>query len=263
MRTSVVPTVHGEKTVMRLLDKTKTLISMKDLGMLPSVEAPYMQMAKSPLGMILCTGPTGSGKTTTLYATLTEVNDATKNVVTIEDPVEYQFEGVTQMQVTDTGMSFADGMREEVKRSIEHANSVSADAVEEARKQVTARGRESVLATALTALAFAGRPLPLESTASAVVVSHGPRVIRRSPVDGGHPGEVVLVAYRDNPGGTGVDPGQVRFVVGGRDVTAAARVTSLGLQVATNRVGPRPATAVLLLTDRAGNSSRTVWTIGR
>lgn len=128
---------------------------------------------------------------------------------------------------------------------------------------VTAGGRESVLATALTALAFAGRPLPLESTASAVVVSHGPRVIRRSPVDGGHPGEVVLVAYRDNPGGTGVDPGQVRFVVGGRDVTAAARVTSLGLQVATNRVGPRPATAVLLLTDRAGNSSRTVWTIGR
>ena len=111
VRTSVVPTVHGEKTVMRLLDKTKTLISMKDLGMLPSVEAPYMQMAKSPLGMILCTGPTGSGKTTTLYATLTEVNDATKNVVTIEDPVEYQFEGVTQMQVTDTGMSFADGLR--------------------------------------------------------------------------------------------------------------------------------------------------------
>jgi len=111
VRTSVVPTVHGEKTVMRLLDKTKSLISMKDLGMLPSVEAPFMQMARSPLGMILCTGPTGSGKTTTLYATLTEVNDPTKNVVTIEDPVEYQFDGVTQMQVSDTGMSFAEGLR--------------------------------------------------------------------------------------------------------------------------------------------------------
>ncbi len=111
VRTSVVPTVHGEKTVMRLLDKTKSLISMKDLGMLPSVEAPYMQMARSPLGMILCTGPTGSGKTTTLYATLTEVNDPTKNVVTIEDPVEYQFAGVTQMQVSETGMSFAEGLR--------------------------------------------------------------------------------------------------------------------------------------------------------
>jgi len=111
VRTSVVPTVNGEKTVLRLLDKTKSLISMKDLGMLPSVEAPYMEMARSPLGMILCTGPTGSGKTTTLYATLTEVNDPTKNVVTIEDPVEYQFSGVTQMQVTETGMSFAEGLR--------------------------------------------------------------------------------------------------------------------------------------------------------
>jgi len=111
VRTSVVPTVEGEKTVMRLLDKTKSLISMKDLGMLPSVEQPYMELAKSPLGMILCTGPTGSGKTTTLYATLSEVNDPTKNVVTIEDPVEYQFPGVTQMQVSDTGMSFAEGLR--------------------------------------------------------------------------------------------------------------------------------------------------------
>nr|HPU40675.1 ATPase, T2SS/T4P/T4SS family [Microthrixaceae bacterium] len=111
VRVSVVPTVHGEKTVMRLLDKTKSLISMKGLGMLPSVEQPYMQMARSPLGMILCTGPTGSGKTTTLYATLSEVNDPTKNVVTIEDPVEYQFDGVTQMQVSETGMSFAEGLR--------------------------------------------------------------------------------------------------------------------------------------------------------
>ncbi|UDY38064.1 GspE/PulE family protein [Dermatobacter hominis] len=111
VRTSVVPTVEGEKTVMRLLDKTKSLISMGDLGMIPSVEQPFLQMAKSPLGMILCTGPTGSGKTTTLYATLTEVNDPTKNVVTIEDPVEYQFRGVTQMQVSDTGMNFAEGLR--------------------------------------------------------------------------------------------------------------------------------------------------------
>ena len=111
VRTSVVPTVEGEKTVMRLLDKTKSLISMGDLGMIPSVEQPFMQMARSPLGMILCTGPTGSGKTTTLYATLTEVNDPTKNVVTIEDPVEYQFHGVTQMQVSDTGMNFAEGLR--------------------------------------------------------------------------------------------------------------------------------------------------------
>jgi type IV pilus assembly protein PilB len=77
----------------------------------PLVEAPYMKIVKAPLGMLLCTGPTGSGKTTTLYATLTEINDPTRNVVTIEDPVEYQFEGISQMSVSATGMSFADGLR--------------------------------------------------------------------------------------------------------------------------------------------------------
>jgi type IV pilus assembly protein PilB len=96
---------------MRLLDKNRSLISMRDLGMIPAVEGPFLRMARAPLGMLLCSGPTGSGKTTTLYAALNEVNDPTKNVVTIEDPVEYQFEGVTQMQVSDTGMGFADGLR--------------------------------------------------------------------------------------------------------------------------------------------------------
>ncbi|MEI7887901.1 MAG: ATPase, T2SS/T4P/T4SS family [Actinomycetes bacterium] len=111
IRTSTVSTVHGEKVVLRLLDKTKSLISLKDLGMHPLVEAPYMKIVKAPLGMLLCTGPTGSGKTTTLYATLTEINDPTRNVVTIEDPVEYQFEGISQMSVSATGMTFADGLR--------------------------------------------------------------------------------------------------------------------------------------------------------
>jgi type IV pilus assembly protein PilB len=111
VRVSVVPTISGEKTVMRLLDKNRSLISMRDLGMIPAVEGPFLRMARAPLGMLLCSGPTGSGKTTTLYAALNEVNDPTKNVVTIEDPVEYQFEGVTQMQVSDTGMGFADGLR--------------------------------------------------------------------------------------------------------------------------------------------------------
>jgi type IV pilus assembly protein PilB len=111
IRISTVATVHGEKIVLRLLDKTKSLISLADLGMHPAVQAPYLKIVKAPLGMLLCTGPTGSGKTTTLYATLTEVNDPTRNVVTIEDPVEYQFDGISQMPVTDTGMSFADGLR--------------------------------------------------------------------------------------------------------------------------------------------------------
>jgi len=111
IRISTVATVHGEKVVLRLLDKTKSLISLKDLGMPPAVEMPYLTIVKAPLGMLLCTGPTGSGKTTTLYATLTEINDPTRNVVTIEDPVEYQFDGISQMPVSDTGMTFADGLR--------------------------------------------------------------------------------------------------------------------------------------------------------
>ncbi|MCP4434468.1 MAG: type II/IV secretion system protein [Actinomycetia bacterium] len=111
VRCSVVPTVNGEKIVLRLLDKTRSLISLPDLGMSAEVAAAYRKIAIAPLGMILCTGPTGSGKTTTLYATLNEVNDPTKNVVTIEDPVEYQFDGITQMPVTGTGISFAEGLR--------------------------------------------------------------------------------------------------------------------------------------------------------
>ena len=111
IRTSTAATVHGEKVVLRLLDKTKTLISLGDLGMHPQIEVPYLKIVRAPLGMLLCTGPTGSGKTTTLYATLTEINDPTRNVVTIEDPVEYQFDGISQMPVSDTGMTFADGLR--------------------------------------------------------------------------------------------------------------------------------------------------------
>ena len=110
-RVSVVPTVHGEKTVLRLLDKTKTLISLPDLGMAENVAKRYREITSAPLGMLLCTGPTGSGKTTTLYATLKEVHDPTRNIVTIEDPVEYQFDGITQMQVSGSGVTFADGLR--------------------------------------------------------------------------------------------------------------------------------------------------------
>jgi len=112
VRTSVVATIHGEKIVMRLLDKQRSLIGLGDLGMPEAMIPPYLEIVQAPLGMLLCTGPTGSGKTTTLYATLTEVNDTTKNVVTIEDPVEYHFDGVNQMQVSEAaGISFAEGLR--------------------------------------------------------------------------------------------------------------------------------------------------------
>ncbi len=112
VRTSVVATIHGETIVMRLLDKTRSLISLRELGMPDSLADSYVRIAKAPLGMMLCTGPTGSGKTTTLYATLNEVNDDSRNVVTIEDPVEYEFDGINQMQISEAnGVTFADGLR--------------------------------------------------------------------------------------------------------------------------------------------------------
>ncbi len=112
VRISVVGTVHGEKIVLRMLDKTRSLISLKNLGITPAILPEYLEIVKAPLGMLLCTGPTGSGKTTTLYATLTEVKDPTKNVVTIEDPVEYQFAGINQMPINEmAGITFADGLR--------------------------------------------------------------------------------------------------------------------------------------------------------
>ncbi len=112
VRTSTVATVHGEKVVLRLLDKQRSLVDLRQLGMTADVIPNYLAMVRAPLGMVLCTGPTGSGKTTTLYATLAEVNDPQKNVVTIEDPVEYQFDGVNQMQISEAGgLTFAAGLR--------------------------------------------------------------------------------------------------------------------------------------------------------
>ncbi len=110
-RVSLAPTVHGEKTVLRLLDKTKSLISLHELGMSPEVVERFTHIVSAPLGMLLCTGPTGSGKTTTLYAALNEVRDPTKNIVTIEDPIEYQFAGITQMPVIANSFTFAGGLR--------------------------------------------------------------------------------------------------------------------------------------------------------
>lgn len=112
IRTSVVSTIHGEKVVLRLLDKAQSLIGLDKLGMPGHLVTDYLKIVSAPVGMFLCTGPTGSGKTTTLYATLTEIQDDTKNVVTIEDPVEYEFVGINQMQVHEAGgFTFADGLR--------------------------------------------------------------------------------------------------------------------------------------------------------
>jgi type IV pilus assembly protein PilB len=112
VRVSTMATVWGEKCVMRVLDKSRSLIRLGDLGMPKDTHVEFSKMVRSPFGMVLCAGPTGSGKTTTLYATMTEIDERTRNVVTIEDPVEYVFPSINQIQTNDqAGITFADGLR--------------------------------------------------------------------------------------------------------------------------------------------------------
>jgi type II secretory ATPase GspE/PulE/Tfp pilus assembly ATPase PilB-like protein len=99
LRVSTLPTYWGEKSVLRILDKSKALVSLNQLGMIPEVQEGYERLIHSPQGMILVTGPTGSGKSTTLYASLHTINDDTVNITTVEDPIEYQIAGVNQVQV--------------------------------------------------------------------------------------------------------------------------------------------------------------------
>ena len=112
VRVSTMATVWGEKCVMRILDKSRSLIRLGELGMPRDTHAEFSKMVRSPFGMVLCAGPTGSGKTTTLYATMTEIDERSRNVVTIEDPVEYIFPSINQIQTNDqAGVTFADGLR--------------------------------------------------------------------------------------------------------------------------------------------------------
>lgn len=112
IRLSVIPTVHGERVVLRLLDQSQTQLSLDAVGMSQSMQAELMDMIGRPTGMLLVTGPTGSGKTTTLYAALGQIDRASRNVMTIEDPVEYRLEGISQMQVNPKrGVTFATGLR--------------------------------------------------------------------------------------------------------------------------------------------------------
>jgi type IV pilus assembly protein PilB len=112
IRVSTMATVFGEKCVMRLLDKTRSVYRLDQLGMPTDTHASYSDMVRSPFGMVVSAGPTGSGKTTTLYATLTEIDERARNIVTIEDPVEYVFPTVNQVQTNEqAGVTFADGLR--------------------------------------------------------------------------------------------------------------------------------------------------------
>ena len=112
LRISSLPTMYGEKIVLRLLEQKKGVISIGDIGFSPHLVQSISQLTQHPQGMILVTGPTGSGKTTTLYSILSRLNDGTTNIVTVEDPVEYQVPGISQVQINvKAGMTFATGLR--------------------------------------------------------------------------------------------------------------------------------------------------------
>ncbi len=111
-RISTLPSIMGEKIVIRILDVSRVETGMEQLGMLPSQLKLYLSMLTHPYGMVLVTGPTGSGKTSTLYAGLEHLNEENRNLVTIEDPVEYQLEGINQVQVDpQINVTFSNGLR--------------------------------------------------------------------------------------------------------------------------------------------------------
>ncbi len=117
IRVSTIPTIYGESIVMRILDKETAFISLEGLGFEGRLLDVYNELIKKPFDMILMTGPTGSGKTTTLYASLDSINSPDKKIITIEEPVEYVLKGINQMQVKNKiGLSFANGLRHIVRQ---------------------------------------------------------------------------------------------------------------------------------------------------
>ena len=112
IRVATIYTTYGEMGVLRILDKSFAALSLAELGYLPSNLEQYEQMLKSPFGMLLISGPTGSGKTTTLYASINSLDHKSRKIITVEDPVEYRFKGISQIQVHPRGgLTFATGLR--------------------------------------------------------------------------------------------------------------------------------------------------------
>ncbi len=112
LRVATLPTVYGEKVVMRILDKSQAVLRLDELGFLPETEDRFNSACHKPYGTILATGPTGSGKSTTLYAALNTLNKPDRNIITVEDPVEYRMQGINQVQINPkAGLTFASALR--------------------------------------------------------------------------------------------------------------------------------------------------------
>ena len=117
LRVSTIPTIHGESVVMRILDRSNTLMDLADFGFPDKTRNQFEALIRKPHGIVLVTGPTGSGKTTTLYGALNKLNSPDKKIITVEDPIEYQLPGVNQIQVkAKIGLTFASGLRSIVRQ---------------------------------------------------------------------------------------------------------------------------------------------------
>ncbi len=118
LRVSTVPSIHGESVVVRILDRSRLVSDLEKLGFSPEDKARYENLIKLPNGIILVTGPTGCGKTTTLYTSLAQINKPNKKLLTLEDPVEYQLSGINQVQVKpEIGLTFAAGLRSMLRQA--------------------------------------------------------------------------------------------------------------------------------------------------
>jgi type IV pilus assembly protein PilB len=112
IRVSTAAVVGGEKVVLRLLDKSRPLFRLEQLGMPPELAGRYAELLRTPYGMVICAGPTGSGKTTTLYGSLGQIDTPERNIMTIEDPVEYSYASINQIQINEAaGITFATGLK--------------------------------------------------------------------------------------------------------------------------------------------------------
>jgi general secretion pathway protein E len=117
LRVSTIPTIYGESIVMRILDRSSAMIMLEQLGFPAVAVEKYRKLINTPYGMLLVTGPTGSGKTTTLYASLSQINSDDRKIITIEDPIEYQIDGINQIQIKpQIGLTFANGLRHIVRQ---------------------------------------------------------------------------------------------------------------------------------------------------
>ena len=117
LRVSTLPTIHGEGVVIRILEKESIILNLSKLGMPSAVESSFQGLISQPNGIVLVTGPTGSGKTTTLYCALNSLNTGNNKIITVEDPVEYQLQGINQIQVRpEIGLNFAKGLRAIVRQ---------------------------------------------------------------------------------------------------------------------------------------------------